>query len=66
MCVHQSHQQLLVVLMLLIWAMARNGITWDNYVSLAVNNTSVNVVRTNSVKVEARKENMLMGFPSYG
>ena len=44
--------------------MARNGITWDNYVSLPVSNTSVNVGRTNSVIVEARKENknMLMSF----
>ena len=32
--VHQSHQQLLVFLMLLIWAMARNVITWDNYMYL--------------------------------
>ena len=45
--------------------MIRNGITWDNYVSLAVNNTSVNVGRTNSIIVEGRKENMLMGFPCH-
>ena len=45
--------------------MTRNGITWDNYVSLTVNNTSVNVEQTNSVIVEARKrnKNMLMAFP---
>ena len=44
--------------------MARNGITWDNYVSLTVNNTSVIIGRTNSVIVEATKKNknMLMGF----
>ena len=47
-----------------MWAMARNGIKWNNYVSLGVNNTSVNTGRTNSVKVEARKENMLiLAFP---
>ena len=47
--------------------MARNGIAWDNYVSLAVNNTSLNVGRTNSVIVETRKKNknMLMGFPCH-
>ena len=47
--------------------MARNGITWDNYVSLAVNNTSVNVGRTTSVIVEARKKNrnISMGFPCH-
>ena len=43
--------------------MVRNGITWDNNVSLAVSNTSVNAGRTNSVIAEARKENMSMGFP---
>ena len=44
--------------------MARKGITWDNYVSLAVSNTSVNVGRTNSVIVQAKwkKKNMLMGI----
>ena len=44
--------------------MARNGIKWNNYVFLGVNNTSVNTGQTNSVKVEARKENMLIqAFP---
>ena len=42
--------------------MTRNSITWDNYVSLAVNNTSVNVGRPNFVKAEARKKSKNMLF----
>ena len=41
-----------------------NNITYDNCVSLAVDNTSLNVGRNNSVIVEARKKNehiILMG-----
>ena len=38
-------------------AMMKNNITWDNCVSLAVDNTSVNVGHNNSVIVEARKKN---------
>lgn len=47
--------------------MARNGITWDNYVSLAVNNTLVKVGPANSVIVEAWKKNksMLISFPCH-
>ena len=36
-------------------AMMKNNITWDNCVSLAIDNTSVNVGRSNSVIVEAGK-----------
>ena len=46
--------------------MIKNGITWDDYVSLAVDNTLVNVAQNNSVIVEARKKNkniILMSFP---
>ena len=46
-CVHQSHQHLLPFLIPLMWTIIKNGVTWDNYVSLtailAVNNTSVNI-----------------------
>ena len=47
--------------------MARNGITWDNYVSLAVNNTLVKVGPANPIIVEAWKKikNMLIGFPCH-
>ena len=38
-------------------AMMKNNITWDNCVSLAVDNTSVNVGRNNPLIVEARKKN---------
>ena len=41
-------------------AMMKNSITWDNCVSLAVDNTSVNVGRNNSVIVES-----LMGCPCH-
>ena len=63
----QRHQQLLVFLIPLIWAMTKNSITRDNYVPLAVNNTSVNVEWNNSVIVEDRKKNknILMGFPCH-
>ena len=37
-------------------AMMKNNITWDNCVSLAVDNASVNVGRSKSVIVEARKK----------
>ena len=38
-------------------AMAKNGTIWDNWVSLAVANTLVNVRRKNSVIAETRKKN---------
>ena len=38
-------------------AMMKSNITWDNCISLAVDNTSANVGRNNSVIVEARKKN---------
>ena len=37
-------------------SVTKNDLTWDNCVSLAVDNTSVNVGRNNSVIVEARKK----------
>ena len=37
-------------------SMTKNDLTWDNCVSLAVDNTSVNIGRNNSVIVEARKK----------
>ena len=49
-------------------ALAKNRITWDNCVSLAVNNTSVNVGRNSSVMTEARKKSkniILIGFPCH-
>ena len=49
-------------------ALAKNGSTWDNYVSLAVNNTSVNVGGNSSVMIEDRKKNkniILIGFPCH-
>ena len=49
-------------------AMMKNNIKWDNCVSLAVGNTSVNVGHNNSVIVEARKKNehiILMGCPCH-
>ena len=48
--------------------MIKNGITWNNYVSLVVGNTLVNVGQNNSVIVEARQTNkniILMSFPSH-
>ena len=49
-------------------AVMKNNITWDNCVSLTVDNTSVNVGRNNSVIVEARNKNehiILMGCPCH-
>lgn len=49
-------------------ALVKNDISWDKCVSLAVDNTSVNVGRHNSVIVEARKKNediILMGCPCH-
>ena len=49
-------------------SMTKNDLTWDNCVSLAVDNTSVNVGRNNSVIVEAREKNgniILMGCPCH-
>ena len=49
-------------------SMTKNDLTWDNCVSLAVDNMSANVGRNNSVIVEARKKNgniILMGCPCH-
>ena len=57
MCGYQSHQQLLLPLML-----------WDTYESQAVENTSANVEWNDFAKVESRKKNIniiLMGCPCH-
>ena len=49
-------------------ALVKNDISWDKCVSLAVDNTSVNVGRHNCVIVEAKKKNediILMGCPCH-